>query len=738
MMRVWLSLLFVLRVILGMHRDRDGHPRGVPLFARPFYGNEYQQYLKYIGYTSVLNSDENWRLWTDCINKVSVNFRNSGCTDEVKRVLMDRNRGNKRLPSLFKDEQLRALPMQMDCEYDFVGVENAFAKNHIFSFKILQRSCKSDSSSTSSIKGGSSFEIKASSAYHSIACASIDHFNNNYTIHCPFFELGVTTYNLSIMLDFEHYDAFSDFFAPTAFINKRLFYKQIRVQHGEGEDGKGDSDDIASDLISFNNQESQYGMWTRDPSLSTQVWASVHRQQHSGNEQSINSSTHASAMHQSSTHILNAGSESSFGALADYHWLGTGTRFLPSRSMFKAIFGDKVLPKYEHVHTHLVGASHMRYTWDLFYYLYYSAGAAGQLERKHGYADNIARMVHEGVSFATDLGDYFTRLTCPGTSQGQEHQGNRDIYVFQTGTWDLTHASLRNLLHAGGHAVHLAEEISNFAKKCSKSKSEGQTKASISLIWVSPPPYPRCTGDQACLDRRHYNNRYASVAFNQAMHAFLESAISGTFNNHKATFMDFNSEGTLSLLQEPPRQPLIDLDTVDSVWTALPRVEQSGYVCMNHFLCHQDNNDMLITTPGLVIAKQILHSILHQSHSMLSSKIKKPDYAIIQDRSKEGVWYLMQDGVVRKILDQDTIKCLNATSTGHIPFIAASTQDIQDYPLIELPLPSRKEGKVLKIASDRSHFYQLRDCHKYRVKSSDATSEPSNVNEMDLYDIPTL
>merc|ERR1711871_1281141 len=124
------------------------------------------------------------------------------------------------------------------------------------------------------------------------------------------------------------------------------------------------------------------------------------------------------------------------------------------------------------------------------------------------------------------------------------------------------------------------------------------------------------------------------------MHAYLESAISGTFNNHKATFMDINSEGTLSLLQEPPRQPLIDLDTVDSVWTALPRVEQSGYVCMNHFLCHQDNNDMLITTPGLVIAKQILHSILHQSHSMLTSKIKKPDYAIIQDQGKEGVWYL--------------------------------------------------------------------------------------------------
>lgn len=371
----------------------------------------------------------------------------------------------------------------------------------------------------------------------------------------------------------------------------------------------------------------------------------------------------------------------------------------------------------------------MRYTWDLFYYLYYSAGAVGQLERKHGYADNIAHMVHEGVSFATDLGDYFTRLTCPET-----HQGHRDIYVFQTGTWDLTHASLRNLLHAGGHAVHLAEEISNFAKKCS-SKSEGQTKTPISLIWVSPPPYPRCTSDQPCLDRRHYNNRYAAAAFNQAMHAFLESAICGTFNSHKATFMNMSSAGTLSLLQEPPRQPLIDFDMVDSVWTGLPRVEQSGYVCMNHFLCHS-GDDMLITTPGLVIAKQILHSILHQSHSMLTSKIKRPDYAIIQDKDKEGVWYLMQDGIVRKIPDQETRECLNTSSTGHIPVIVTLAQDIQDYPLIDLPLPSRKEGNLFKIASDRSGLYQLRDCRRYRVKNRDATGEPSNVNEMDLFDIP--
>ena len=90
-----------------------------------------------------------------------------------------------------------------------------------------------------------------------------------------------------------------------------------------------------------------------------------------------------------------------------------GDSFMTSRKAFEAMFGASPKEEYARITSHLVGESHMRYYWDFFYYLYYGSSALGQFDRKHGYTAHIPHLVHEGVLFATDMGDYFARQQCP-------------------------------------------------------------------------------------------------------------------------------------------------------------------------------------------------------------------------------------------------------------------------------------------------------------------------------------
>jgi hypothetical protein len=75
-----------------------------------------------------------------------------------------------------------------------------------------------------------------------------------------------------------------------------------------------------------------------------------------------------------------------FGAMADYHWHGSGSQFTPdSKEDFERLYGKDADEQFAQLHTTMLGESHMRYVWDLLFYLY-SGGVdgLGHLERKHG------------------------------------------------------------------------------------------------------------------------------------------------------------------------------------------------------------------------------------------------------------------------------------------------------------------------------------------------------------------
>lgn len=81
-------------------------------------------------------------------------------------------------------------------------------------FQIIQRNCQLQTDAK--LSGGASFEINIENELNFVACSTIDLFNNRYEVRCLIpitpSELKVkkTCYDLNIMLDFEHYNAYSD------------------------------------------------------------------------------------------------------------------------------------------------------------------------------------------------------------------------------------------------------------------------------------------------------------------------------------------------------------------------------------------------------------------------------------------------------------------------------------------------------------------------------------------------
>ena len=433
-----------------------------PAYKQPFYGNELEVYEHYNNLTSGLNDMSMFTLWQDCINVVSQNFRNGGCVATAhiatqKRVSSENFSGHAarlhdpRIRSIYSDgsadctyklhlhansgtvDELAAIPESGSAYRGELGARSGTGSKaaplignttimttspHWYGFQIVTTGCKSDLLNTttpfSSLPlGGASFDIHSWSETHASACVVQDLLSGVYHVRCPLHELGRSvSYKLAVILDFEHFDAYSDVFAAASLMDVIVFADNIRVVHvpEKSEEGTGvDSRRLQSTKLKHTNTQAQLKKYEQTQSLryltakstatapaaqpvprwaveklnkmASQVYGSWERHSHGEGTTSAGATTES---------VSSAAATSSdrmhFGAMADYRWHGTGSQFSPdSKDNFERLYGKNADKQFAQLHTTMLGESHMRYVWDLLFYLY-SGGAAGleNLERKHG------------------------------------------------------------------------------------------------------------------------------------------------------------------------------------------------------------------------------------------------------------------------------------------------------------------------------------------------------------------
>jgi len=659
-------------------------------------GKPLDVFYKYEDITKHLSSNELLLLWNDCINKVSSDFRAMTCSNIIREKVIDYS--NKYPISLY-DNRIRLIdssyPNKLlpDCQYSISFLDNINpmiqpTDDHMLSFNIIETFCNSNSlfnassssssgggSTTSSSssglpKGGASFEVLAWNDFHQIACDVYDNFNSSYTVICDTSYYKSLYYNISIILDYEHYDAYSDIYGTFTPMNKLLYKGTIKFQ----------------DLNNHHhhNQRIHKGNWER-----------IHRR--------------GFPFH-------------------DYRWTGLGSTFIPSKSQFQELFGSNAIEE-----SYIVGDSHIRYTWDYYYYLYYGANKLGEMDRKHGYSAHIPGLIHQGIYFATDIGDSLMNQQCPNGNMKKRN------YIFHTGPWDLQSAPLRNFIMNGNAFPHLLDGIKVLiTKNCSID--------SIRLIIVGTMPYPRCT-DLNCENSRGYRNNYAINALNE----ILIGSIQNLSNNLTETYNKFN---------------VFHIDSQRIISPRLGNLERCG----NHFLFHPSGSILETTAGGTAVAGEILHLLLELSiHpsaitirnqkifltrganmstivtplelSPLSTKFHhfrghiQKDYfeelaliADCQSLTNCTSVYLLDGGIARLIEDVDIFLEL-------YPFLNhfLHTSKIDDIPINNIPIPSRRNSSIYIGENSKEIFNLIINGHIKRFNTKESAIDYLKKNHDDMF-----
>lgn len=249
----------------------------------------------------------------------------------------------------------------MDCLYDFD--ETSTVTNYVVekitkvTFSIVQYNCSSQFNRS---LGGSSIDVKAEFGAYTTICAVHDLFTNHYTVTCSlpayYANESKLCINITAILDYEHFDAFSD--TSESFLKQGIYLENKKVICA-----------MSYKREELNIAESKLAGWIRiDEPLD-------------------------------------------YGPAAGKRWSGANTRF-PSTSVIKKCASDQKII--------FVGSSHQRYHWDYAAYLYFDKAFLLKTLRKHPGDVEIENMKYVSAVFARDIADYIKNIILPLCMKGLE------------------------------------------------------------------------------------------------------------------------------------------------------------------------------------------------------------------------------------------------------------------------------------------------------------------------------
>jgi len=209
--------------------------------------------------------------------------------------------------------------------------------------------------------------------------------------------------------------------------------------------------------------------------------------------------------------------------------------------------------------TIMVGESHMRYNWDSIALMDLNdegiKNMVAGLDRKHGDVNTILLDLEHRL-FAKNMANSIDEICDKVEMLQKQRKPSNTTLIVQTGMWDFTFWSAQKFIEYKDSARKMLDAIA-FSKirPCS---------SDMQIIYVSIPPYPHCQLErsvgcpkpdrQDCIDARSGRNNYAVDAANE-------------FIKHELLKINYPN-----------------LQYVDSIHAIVPRLMFAEYACRNHFM----------------------------------------------------------------------------------------------------------------------------------------------------------
>jgi hypothetical protein len=517
---------------------------------------------------------------------------------------------------------------ERSCQYSIEQVSTSSVSTGIL-LKIHQHNCKDNFP----FQGGSSFYI-LSEGFFQLTCNVEDHFNNYYDIYCPFVPhylsihqlrrdssffpglsptLGIQHYQyngiflqryiretllgcmlITVMLDYEHYDAFSEIGNhPKQFTRFRplniTLMSQVRF------------------CSMVNSSNAVEPLHHGGSSLSTE--AHIHQKhQHQHRTDSRNRDWDSSVVVSGYWILPSLPSNAEELVLlasngSNYRWIwyppkNNSTVMTNADDYYSMIMSQNLsycYPSYSNTKllnrklskVYFLGESHLRYIYDYLIHEAYPSfmNSLNWKIVKHVLCENIQ---YDHKVFAIQPGTFIDNIidsqilkNCNKDNNGKEEE-QVITFIIQTGTWDISfwwspQPTIENPM-SSAFLFRIIQYL--FTNKCSYK---------FQLIWLDVHPYPRCyqrdRSDETlqnlkvCYEKQNRNNYALNVLtehYDHLLYSFFQKGLL--------------TKDNFRIVKTP----------TDLLY---PRLLIAKYVCDNHYLCPKNLEDR--ADEGILQAKSV-------------------------------------------------------------------------------------------------------------------------------------
>jgi hypothetical protein len=432
----------------------------------------------------------------------------------------------------------------------------------VFSFQIVQSNC---TSSWPLAKGGSSFDVVA--AGNTLRnCAVVDLFDDTYRVNCPLGRNGVphSCENISVTLNFEHYDAFAE---RGAYYERQYNPLGVSIAQSlrhclpagptssEVPPNPRDIIDSKARLLRAPGE----GVWRLKSSLTSKSTPEIAPA--AGSAASLGNAT-----------LVSDSINNTYEVNSQFKWIWHHR--MPPVNLRRCLEQQRVI---------MIGASHCRYNWDDMAITAFPELAKPVFKKTIRHHMNLKFGDFEFMFafFAKEVGPMLKGIC----DEALVKKSNYTV-VFQIGSWDSTFWPAQQFISNPLSASSVIKELNNVLDRgCGEY---------ISFVWVQQVPYPNClvgrpdgTGmSEKCADeRRARNNHKISL-----MNIFFERELRQLYANRSSSALSSPSSASAS--------SSFRLQIVPAFEIISPRLPYSEYVCNNHYLCRLDNADQMQRTPA--------------------------------------------------------------------------------------------------------------------------------------------
>ena len=470
-----------------------------------------------------------------------------------------------------------------------------------FTFEIVQANCTAEW-----YKGGSSFEITATGDVQKL-CSVKDNFDNTYMVTCnmrllnhllvgkgnewsarqrqryltevmPPLEPSITAErrestsmgfrstctNITIRLDFEHFDAFSE---RAAYYERQFAPLQIVIADNVPLCPEAASTSTAGrEMYQAKNATGMVVHGDGIEAVGVGMW--------------VNSIYVANDSARSST---SSSSSDSSGGDSGSKFVWRWQHAVPVIDLTACLTRQRVV---------MMGASHCRYNWDALALAAFPAEAKPVFAKlpRHHMAMKFHQFEFQFLFFSREYAPAM-RKVCDDALATK----NNVTLLIQPGSWDSTFWPAQQFIHNPESVPSMMGEIRNMMERgCGNY---------ISFVWVQQVPYPNClvhvpdgnahnSTDHCADERRARNNQKISL-----MNAYIERELRKLHAHYRNSSLSSSSAMRLQIV------PAYDI--------IAPRLQYGEYVCNNHFLCRYENDDTMAgqTAAGLAVLETVRRAV---------------------------------------------------------------------------------------------------------------------------------